>query len=907
MLNRIVIINSELYSKASVLIGDNSSIQIAAENNVGKSSFVNALNFLYITDKDQMRFEDDRKLSDSLKHYFDGTSVHSFIIFEIFKNGYYSILVKATPENSIEYYKINGQFEEKYFIESTEKGFKAKRWNDILQELSLANPTDLPVKLSNEELYNLIYNTDKNKNPVVWLDKDVKRNGRKSFSNNFTDIYRHLIRSSEINEKSFRNALLVADPQQHIPLNVLSNSSYEKIEQFEKKKTHVNNLKAIKLDFERLKLLNDEFISRELFLGKLKNTFIKQFDKVENELSEQTSDSSELSISIKDLRTKVDIKLKEERDVIIEERTTNTSNKGSLTKENSEIDEELKKVKEYEPTSDNLLYQGLKRKIEEENEKLKELESQLTQLKRSNFTKKEIEGSINTINSSITEKKNAVAQFDNLLYQNISDDQEIIRRVYSYLSNEVAQLDKSKIKKRISKADFPLTFFDAKIDVSDVKIKKELPTIKQLQEEIESLGKEHAEKEIQLKAIKNRNGLQSNIEALKLTIKKDEKFIKEVENKPTLLSTLKSNTELLSNYKKEAIKIQKKLDKKDLEINEVSDSLKVKIKEKEKCEDDLIKYKKQRNEIIETEDIYEIEEELDYPFETIHDNFFKSYRAFIRVKGNRKDLKDDINSILNKDIKNIKQFIREVDEEIIGIPQMEKIINTLLDTLSHEIGSPTHSFLTQFKDFKTFVYKSYNRKLAEYPVSNIQSVKVKIDENEDLINDLEKISNLKFSDGFDFNNSLAESRKALENQLTENSGKAIKIVDLFNVKVEITKVTGKPETIDLSKQVQSRGTNIVLKLYLFLNILKDLVHRNKENRVTIYIDELDSIGSKNIKYLIKFCKDHYFMPIFAAPRKVEGIQKYYMIKEPKKSNKNNKQKITFGELQSFPVIYRDAE
>lgn len=102
MLNRIVIINSELYAKASINISDNTSIQIAAENNVGKSSFLNTLNFLYITDKDQMRFEDGRKLSDSMKHYFDGTSQHSYIIFEIFKNGYYSILVKATPENSIE-------------------------------------------------------------------------------------------------------------------------------------------------------------------------------------------------------------------------------------------------------------------------------------------------------------------------------------------------------------------------------------------------------------------------------------------------------------------------------------------------------------------------------------------------------------------------------------------------------------------------------------------------------------------------------------------------------------------------------------------------------------------------------------------------------------------------------------
>ena len=80
MLNKIIIINSELYAKAAIHIGENSSIQITAENNVGKSSFLNTLNLLYITDKEQMRFEDDRRLSDSMKHYFDGTSQYSYIV-----------------------------------------------------------------------------------------------------------------------------------------------------------------------------------------------------------------------------------------------------------------------------------------------------------------------------------------------------------------------------------------------------------------------------------------------------------------------------------------------------------------------------------------------------------------------------------------------------------------------------------------------------------------------------------------------------------------------------------------------------------------------------------------------------------------------------------------------------------
>ena len=76
----------------------------------------------------------------------------------------------------------------------------------------------------------------------------------------------------------------------------------------------------------------------------------------------------------------------------------------------------------------------------------------------------------------------------------------------------------------------------------------------------------------------------------------------------------------------------------------------------------------------------------------------------------------------------------------------------------------------------------------------------------------------------------------------------------------------------------------------------------------IYVDELDAIGQKNVKQLVRFCIDHNFVPIFAAPRKVEGIQKYYLVKEPLVKDKGaaRKPKITFGELQSFPVTDRNA-
>lgn len=909
MLNRIVIINSELYAKASIHIGDNASIQITAENNVGKSSFLNTLNFLYITDKDQMRFEDNRKLSDSMKHYFDGTSLHSFIVFEIFKNGYYCILVKATPENTIEYYKINGEYKENFFIQTSADGFKAKKWENILQELTNDNPTDPPTLLKSEELYNLVYNSDKNKNPVVWIKREVKRKGR-ALSNSFTDIYKHLIKTSEINEKSFKNALLIADNKQDTLLNVFTSSSFDKINEFEKKKTHLDNLRAVTLDFEKLKLLNDTFIAEEKVLGKLKNTFFKKFDAVEKDLSDKTSTDSLLSISIRTLETKIDVTLKKERDDLIAEKTTFSNQIEAAIKANIEIDKQLKEVEDYEPQNDHLMFQGLITKVETEDKQRIELEAQLTQLERSKFTFAEVEKAIKTLDGEIQSEENSIKEFDNLLYQNISTDPEIIRKAYSLLSSKVAKLDKSKIKKEISKADFPFTFFDGKIDASEIEIQK-LPTIKELQDDVETKKKELAEKKIQLDAIKNQNTLQGTIENLKKSISATNILIGKVQNKPLLVKT-KTDNEILINetLKKSVSDTQIKIDAKDEEIKKQREALDLKKKEKKQYEDDLSKYKKQYQLLQERQDIYEIEEVLDEPFEKLYEKFSKTYNAFAGVDGTRerrKDLKDSINFKLKKDIQDIKQFIREVEEEISNIPQMDKVISNLLDTLSYEIGSPTFSFLTAFNDFKTFVYKSYNSKLAEYPVSNIQSVKVKIIEAEELIKDLDRISKLKFSNGLDFDNTYAESKKALERQLTESKGKPIEIYDLFTIKVEITKATGESEEIDLSKQVQSRGTNIVLKLYLFLNILKDLVQSANENKVVIYVDELDAIGQKNVKHLIQFCKDNNFIPIFAAPRKVEGIQKYYMIKEPLNKNKNQKPKITFGELQSFPVVYRNAE
>ena len=86
MLKRLIILNSDIYSKADIELDNCNSLQIVGPNNIGKSTLIYALNFLFIIDGREMTFSGNR-IGDktTFNHYFPSIN-SSFIIFEIFKN-----------------------------------------------------------------------------------------------------------------------------------------------------------------------------------------------------------------------------------------------------------------------------------------------------------------------------------------------------------------------------------------------------------------------------------------------------------------------------------------------------------------------------------------------------------------------------------------------------------------------------------------------------------------------------------------------------------------------------------------------------------------------------------------------------------------------------------------------------
>jgi energy-coupling factor transporter ATP-binding protein EcfA2 len=208
MLTSLTILNSKVYGKAEIRLNDCDSLQLVGPNNIGKSTLIYALNFLFIIDGNKMTFSGQRRGDkETLHHYFPNPN-QSYIVFEIFKKSYYCIIVKRNGDSDLEYYQFNSEYKEHYFVNEDKRLLKF----DEVQEALAKDGLTLSQFKDKREVFNTVYQRGKRNQGVVWLDDNVKSEG---LSNNFSRIYRYLINTKLITNKNLKEALIVADNREN--------------------------------------------------------------------------------------------------------------------------------------------------------------------------------------------------------------------------------------------------------------------------------------------------------------------------------------------------------------------------------------------------------------------------------------------------------------------------------------------------------------------------------------------------------------------------------------------------------------------------------------------------------------------------------------------------------------------
>lgn len=564
MLKRLLIFNSDIYSKADIELDNCNSLQIVGPNNIGKSTLIYALNFLYIIDGNQMTFSGNR-VGDktTINHYFPSIN-SSYIVFEVFKNRYYSILVKKNAESSLEYYKIDSNYKEELYFKETKNGKQLRKFTDLESEL-LVKKIDYSKFPNRRDVFNFVYQKGKRNNSVVWLNQDATQDAR-GISNNFSKIYKYLINSKLINNETLKDSLIIADNKAKEKVT-FSKKNQKDILTLLKHNKGIKVIKSIQKNFNYFKELVNQYKGKGQILSELIFAFNHQYSYTNIQLGEKyLKDKKAKDANILNLNENLNPKLKgliESFGVLKEQ----IKQKNNVIESKEKLVLEISGYKKEFP----LLEQSLLNLDKDR----KDIESQITQIETQNISSNEVERKIKNLKQKIDQLNSQIKGYSNQLIHQITkkqEDKEIINRI---LSTEITSLPKDSIINEIGKIDDIMNLFDGKINLPDTLKGKAIESIEDLKNKVKQLDIELKVNEKLLPIVKNLEKYQKQLSEINDKIKVINIKIEKINKLPTLKTELEKIKVQNTKLKEEKEKSEKDVKITEEQIRRISESINI--------------------------------------------------------------------------------------------------------------------------------------------------------------------------------------------------------------------------------------------------------------------------------------------------------------------------------------------
>jgi chromosome segregation ATPase len=885
MLKRLVILNSDIYSKADIELENCDSLQIVGPNNIGKSTLIYALNFLYIIDGKQMTFSGNRTGDKAtINHYFPSIN-SSFIVFEIFKRRYYSILIKKNAEGRLEYYKIDSDYKEEAYFSKTEKGDQLRTFDSLLAEFS-ATGIEYSKFSNRREVFNFVYQKGKRNNGVVWLDPNVSIDAR-GISNNFSKIYKYLINSKLINNESLKGSLVVADNKENENVK-FSKKNQKDIQALLKHNRAIKVIKSIQKNFSEFKELVREHDGKSVIISELAFAFNQRYSATYNELSSNLSKlNNKIDAETRNLNENLEPNRKKLVELVgvLKERLNNKKNEAA-GKENL-----IKEIKSFEGLP------FLKQSHQNLEKERKNIETQITQIENQNISSKEIEQTIESDEYKISKIKNQIRDYSHQLIHQISDKQENKEFINRILSDDITTLSKDHIAKKINQLKNTLALFDGEIQLPDSLTGKAIVSVEELNSQLKKLEKK---KETNLKLLPIARDLEKyreELSGINAEIQSINAKIENIENLPALKKEFARLQSEIANLTEKRENKRKEIASLEDDIKKLNESLKV-------LNEDILAKKQTIKEIqnwkveIEEYGIQPVEYQSDDTLENIYTNFKRNFEERKDIRSKRDILFEKLKHKTETSYASANDFIQFINSELATLGDKQRSINGLLQSISTQFANPCRTICSRFDEFKAFITNQFNSQIRKIQISDIDSLKIEIIENESLLKDLKEIMEIRdltyelmFDDQSD---NLKTLNRYLDNQ------KTISFNDLFDIRLHLVK-NGQQKFVDLKNQIESDGTDKMIRLVIIMAIINQIIVNDPENKIVLFIDEIGTIDEANRIEILNFCKQYNFIPISAAPlHPYDGFDKYYLIRR-------SKGKIVVSEKNGNVILRKAAE
>ena len=220
----------------------------------------------------------------------------------------------------------------------------------------------------------------------------------------------------------------------------------------------------------------------------------------------------------------------------------------------------------------------------------------------------------------------------------------------------------------------------------------------------------------------------------------------------------------------------------------------------------------------------------------------------------------------------------DITQEIVRFEeQLHENYNNLIILVRGELDKLTQAF-----EAVQLRVADLNNLIKTVSISNIDRIEVGIKES-DLVEAIRQIGQLQ-PDLFSANLqtfSFEQAQEMVDDYLSRirNYGKELNLKDMFKLefRVKFAHSQESRTTTEIHK-FESHGTETGIKIVLYLGLIRLLQSQKKRlnARLPFFLDEVGSIDSHNLKQLITYCGENNFLPIFASPDIRQDIPHNYI-------------------------------
>ncbi|PSW67434.1 hypothetical protein C0W88_04500 [Photobacterium leiognathi subsp. mandapamensis] len=877
---RLALIGSAGYQRAELPLDD--SVSLIAPNNHGKTSLINALQFLLIIDKRRMDFG-SHTLEKACRFYFPNNS--AYILLEV-----------ILPQTGTVVFGCVGKgvgYDYEYFAYKGELNLDDFRMDDgnIVAQPKLVNHLATKkhrvYKFNDKEFRHSVYGGAKSKKTSD-IDFTVFRLESVSHASPFQQVLTKTLRLDKLNSSDVKDYLLKIFSREQLNHSIDFKQEWEKAFQDinlerEQYLAAVNNLETIQnleQKFERTLSLRGKIAACQPKVNELLQDWYGHVQTQKENLNYQKTELEQKQSGLQE-EDRENVKKEEQLKASLkecqkaDEEQESLSIRFALVPDGSYLNRQLASAKREYDIQAALCVQSQRFSAKELEKQLKERKTQLITFESQ---RKTLGGNLylhlsKQLDTAELEKLNKVFN---------SQVMQLPPEQYSLDINKLREVLKGESVNKLSVAGLTLS-------LNELIPKHVQKTEQELLEEICNVNGQIEDLKELLEASKQGEVAEKKKNELESAVKLCEKDLSDYKRLQQLRDNQADRFQQKETLEQELNSVTAELNNAELRQNTIMGQINKVVGEITQLTKDCDSVEKLKNQRIDDQALFSMLSEQPHTPWILMDEWYLEYLP-ASLEQYIEDCKDL--DKLSKELRQIKndlaqkgltkfQMAQTQDEEIKGIIKFSHCLDNEKKALERRARSAVVNVTASLRELRSGLYslqskmKEFNRLISHRQLSDLKTFKIEpveesqlVDAMNVLIQQAEQTESGQSFELFDQGSILddAELDRAKSLLIEEgNARQGLRVADLFRLEFVVAKQGQQPESFEDIDSAASNGTVLMAKLVTGLAMLHLMQDKRHQMKAVCYLDEALALDTKNQANLIEIANQFGFALIFASP------------------------------------------